>query len=136
MIGHDRGALFFGLILPHGLLELTAVFVAAGVGLRLFWSWVEPGPAHPRAGPRPGGPHRGRRRPRAGRGAARVSGVIEAFVTPSAAAHLGPDRHRRRRPRWLFLAYVFAAGRWAAPSRARPATCEAADAGDAAPVAG
>ena len=44
MIGHGRGALFFGLILPHGLLELTAVFVAAGVGLRLFWAWVAPGP--------------------------------------------------------------------------------------------
>ena len=43
MIRHDRGGLFFGLILPHGLLELTAVFVAAGVGLRLFWSWVAPG---------------------------------------------------------------------------------------------
>ena len=39
MLSNDRGALFFGLILPHGLLELTAVFVAGGVGLRLFWSW-------------------------------------------------------------------------------------------------
>lgn len=36
-------AVFFGLILPHGLLELTAVFVAAGTGLRLFWAWVAPG---------------------------------------------------------------------------------------------
>ena len=36
--------LFFGLILPHGLLELTCLFVAAGVGLRLFWAWVSPGP--------------------------------------------------------------------------------------------
>src|SRR3954447_20351729 len=36
--------LFFGLILPHGLLELTAVFVAAALGLRLGWSWVAPGP--------------------------------------------------------------------------------------------
>ena len=43
MMRHDRGGLFFGLILPHGLLELTAVFVAGGVGLRLFWPWVEPG---------------------------------------------------------------------------------------------
>ncbi|HEV7195210.1 MAG TPA: stage II sporulation protein M, partial [Pedococcus sp.] len=40
MIRHGRGAVFFGLILPHGLLELTCVFVAAGVGLRLFWTWV------------------------------------------------------------------------------------------------
>ena len=46
-VDHDRadhGEHFWGLILPHGLLELTAVFVAGGVGLRLFWSWVEPGP--------------------------------------------------------------------------------------------
>ncbi|WP_040157364.1 stage II sporulation protein M [Mobilicoccus massiliensis] len=35
---------FFAYITPHGLLELTGVFVAAGVGLRLFWSWIEPGP--------------------------------------------------------------------------------------------
>jgi len=74
--------LFFGLILPHGLLELTCVFVAAGAGLRLGWSWIDPG---------------GRTRSRAlaeeGQAAGAlalglaatlfVSGVIEAFVTPS-----------------------------------------------------
>ncbi|MFL6070531.1 MAG: stage II sporulation protein M [Actinomycetes bacterium] len=74
--------LFFGLILPHGLLELTAVFVAAALGLRLGWSWVAPGP---------------RTRVQAfsqeGRSTVSavvgltvtllVSGVIEAFVTPS-----------------------------------------------------
>ena len=32
MIRHDHGEQFWGLILPHGLLELTAVFVAGGVG--------------------------------------------------------------------------------------------------------
>ncbi len=82
MVRHDRGGLFFGLILPHGLLELTAVFVAAGVGLRIFWSWV-----------RPGDLTRGQSLAREGRSAAAValglvvvllvSGVIEAFVTPS-----------------------------------------------------
>lgn len=35
---------FLGLILPHGLLELTAVFVAAGTGLRLGWTLIDPGP--------------------------------------------------------------------------------------------
>ena len=35
--------MFFGLILPHGLLELTAVFVAAGAGLRLGWTVIDPG---------------------------------------------------------------------------------------------
>ena len=96
MTRHDRGDLFWGLILPHGLLELTAVFVAGGVGLRLFWSWVEPG-----------GLTRTASIAREGRTAGTValglvavllvSGIIEAFVTPSAAAHLGPGRHRHHR---------------------------------------
>ena len=34
---------FFGLILPHGLLELTAVFIAGGTGLALGWALVSPG---------------------------------------------------------------------------------------------
>jgi uncharacterized membrane protein SpoIIM required for sporulation len=34
---------FFGLILPHGLLELTAVIIAGGAGLRLGWSIIAPG---------------------------------------------------------------------------------------------
>ena len=74
--------LFFGLILPHGLLELTSVFVAGGVGIRLGWTVIDPGL---------------RTRPQAlaeqGRAAIAValglmvvllvSGVIEAFITPS-----------------------------------------------------
>ncbi|RKS05366.1 putative membrane protein SpoIIM required for sporulation [Nocardiopsis sp. Huas11] len=43
MIGHGRGEQFFGLILPHGLLEMTAVFVAGGVGLKLGWTIIAPG---------------------------------------------------------------------------------------------
>jgi uncharacterized membrane protein SpoIIM required for sporulation len=34
---------FFGLILPHGLLELTAVAIAGAAGLALGWSWLVPG---------------------------------------------------------------------------------------------
>ena len=34
---------FFGLILPHGLLELTAVAVAGGAGLALGWALIAPG---------------------------------------------------------------------------------------------
>ena len=108
MIDHGRGSLFFGLILPHGILELTAVFVAAGVGLRLFWAWVEPGP---------------RTRPQAvaheGRSAAAValglvlvllvSGVIEAFVTPSGLP-TGARIAIGVLAEGLFLAYVFVLG--------------------------
>jgi uncharacterized membrane protein SpoIIM required for sporulation len=39
--GH--GALFWGLILPHGLLELTAICIAAGAGMRMGWSMIDPG---------------------------------------------------------------------------------------------
>ncbi len=73
---------FFTLILPHGLLELAVVFTAGAVGLRLGWSMIDPGP---------------RRRAEAlaieGRAAVVISlglavalalsGLIEAFVTPS-----------------------------------------------------
>src|SRR5262249_1575598 len=31
-------------ISPHGILELTAVFLAAGAGLKLGWAWIDPGP--------------------------------------------------------------------------------------------
>jgi uncharacterized membrane protein SpoIIM required for sporulation len=34
---------FFGLVLPHGLLELTSVVIAGGAGLRLGWTLIHPG---------------------------------------------------------------------------------------------
>jgi uncharacterized membrane protein SpoIIM required for sporulation len=34
---------FWGLILPHGLLELSAVVVAGAAGLRIGWSIIDPG---------------------------------------------------------------------------------------------
>ena len=133
MIRHDRGGLFFGLIAPHGLLELTCVFVAAGVGLRLFWAWVEPG---------------ARTRAQAlgaeGRAALAtslglvvlllVSGLIEAFVTPSPL------------PTWArvgigilaeaaFFTYVFTAGRWA-HRRGQTGDLDEVDRGAELPVAG
>ncbi len=49
MTSAGRLDVFLGLILPHGLLELTAVFVAAGTGLRLGWTVIEPGPTTRRA---------------------------------------------------------------------------------------
>jgi uncharacterized membrane protein SpoIIM required for sporulation len=109
MISHDRGSLFFGLILPHGLLELTAVFVAAGVGLRLFWSWVEPGPSTRLQSVA----HEGRSAAAVALGLVLVllvSGVIEAFVTPSGLptwARIGIGAAAEA----AFLAYVFVLGR-------------------------
>lgn len=111
MIRHGHAGHFWGLILPHGMLELTAVFVAGGVGLRLFWSWVEPGGltrAQSLA-------HEGRTAGTVALGLVAVlfvSGCIEAFVTPSPL------------PTWArvgigvlaeaaFLAYVFVLGRQA-----------------------
>ena len=34
---------FWGLILPHGLLELSAVIIAGAAGLRLGWTVIDPG---------------------------------------------------------------------------------------------
>lgn len=100
---------FFSFIAPHGMLELTAIFVAGGAGLRLGWTVIDPGPIS-----------RARALARNGRAAGvialglvatlLVSGIIEGFVTPSgwptpvrigigALAELG------------FLGYVYSAGR-------------------------
>lgn len=77
----DAGT-FWGLILPHGLLELTAVFVAGGAGLRLGWAAIAPGDLP-------------RRRSLAVEGRRSivivvglvvvflVAGLVEAFVTPA-----------------------------------------------------
>ncbi|SDQ09234.1 stage II sporulation protein M [Quadrisphaera sp. DSM 44207] len=133
MLAFDRGGVFFGLILPHGLLELTAVFVAAAAGLKLFWAWVEPGP-------------RPRSRAIAEEGRAlvtvalglvvvlAVSGVLEGFVTPSplptwarvgiGAAALG-----------AFLAYGGVLGRRAVAA-GETGDLRPEQAGDVRPVAG
>jgi uncharacterized membrane protein SpoIIM required for sporulation len=134
MAANGRSDLFFGLITPHGLLELTAVFVAAGVGMRLGWSIIDPGP-----------------RPRSvalaveGRAAITValglivvllvSGLVEAFVTPSPL------------PTWAriavgvivwaaFLAYVWVLGRRGQRAGETGDVEGAASATDVAPYAG
>ena len=43
MHAYGRGAQFWGLIAPHGLLELTAVLVASGAGLSIAWAMFAPG---------------------------------------------------------------------------------------------
>ncbi len=39
----DQAPKFYGLILPHGLLELAAIVIAGAAGLRLGWAVIAPG---------------------------------------------------------------------------------------------
>lgn len=125
MFAHGKGGLFFILILPHGMLELTAVFLAAGTGLRLGWCIVDPG-ARPR----------GRALAEEGRAAVSIalglivvlliSGVIEAFVTPSplpswARILIGAAAEA------TFLGYVILLGRRAVGAGLTPDIDEAPD---------
>ena len=41
--GSGKSLLFWSLILPHGVWELTAIFIAGGAGLRLGYSLIRPG---------------------------------------------------------------------------------------------
>lgn len=131
MVAHGKGAEFFTLILPHGMLELSAVFLAAATGLRLGWCIVDPGP-------------RSRVQALAEEGRASitialgmvvvllVSGVIEAFVTPSplpawARITIGAVAEA------AFLAYVLVIGRRAVRAGL---SADMEEAPDVAPVAG
>ncbi|GGZ17252.1 stage II sporulation protein M [Streptomyces poonensis] len=108
MSSAGRLDVFLGLILPHGLLELTAVFVAAGTGLRLGWTLIDPGPRTRRAALAEEG--------RAALGMAIglalilfISGAIEGFVTPSGLptwARIGIGIAAEL----AFLAYVYVLG--------------------------
>jgi uncharacterized membrane protein SpoIIM required for sporulation len=131
MFANGKGGVFFGLILPHGLLELTAVYLAVAGGLKLGWTIVDPGPRR-----------RGQALAEEGRAAVSiaigliavllVSGLIEGFVT--GWVHIT----------WLriaigvvaetaFLSYVIVLGRRAAR---RGETGDAELRPDLAPVAG
>ena len=109
MLGAGKGTILFGLLLPHGMLELSAVFVASGIGLRTGWAWVAPG-SRPRSESLA---EAGRMAGVAALGLAGVllvSGVIEAFVTPSGLptwARIGIGAVAEV----AFLTYVIALGR-------------------------
>lgn len=82
MAAHGELTLFLQLITPHGLLELTSIFVAGAAGLRLFWAWVDPGP-RPRSTALAA---EGRALVTVGVGlvgALALSGLVEGFVTGS-----------------------------------------------------
>jgi uncharacterized membrane protein SpoIIM required for sporulation len=42
-VSAGQAAKFFGLILPHGLLELTAVVIAGAAGIQMGWAFIAPG---------------------------------------------------------------------------------------------
>jgi uncharacterized membrane protein SpoIIM required for sporulation len=81
-VAEGQAGTFFGLILPHGLLELTAVVLAGGAGLQMGWAVLAPGDRT-----------RATALAEEGRrsvaivlgtiGAFVVAGLIEGFVTPA-----------------------------------------------------
>lgn len=110
----DAGRLdaFFGFIAPHGILELTAIFVAGGAGLQLGWTLIDPG-----------GQSRVQALARQGQAVGAMAlglvvvflfaGTIEAFVTPSSLGtpiRVGVGVFAEA----LFLTYVFVLGSRAA----------------------
>lgn len=82
MFAHGEGDTMLLYIAPHGLLELTCIFVAAAAGMRIFWAWIVPGART-----------RGQSLAAEARAmftvviglaiALFVSGIIEGFVTPA-----------------------------------------------------
>lgn len=113
MIAYGRADVFFGLIIPHGLLELTAVFIGAGVGLRIGWSWIAPGPLRTRGRALAETAREGILVAMGLAGVLCVSGVIEGFLTPSPLPMIVKDLIGF--VVWAgFLAYVFVLGRRAA----------------------
>lgn len=133
LAAYGRTGEFFTLILPHGLLELSAVFVAGGTGLRLGWTFVEPGPS--RRLDALAAEARGAVGVAVGLvGVLAVSGMLEAFLTPSPL------------PPWLrlavggsvwlaFVAYVARFGRRAAAAVGGTGDLDPLEAGALLPVA-
>ena len=100
---------FLGLVLPHGLLELTAVFVAAGTGLRLGWTLIDPGPRTRRTALAEEG------RAALGMAIGLAAGPVRLrrhrrLRHPLGPAHLGPHRASASPPKLAFLAYVYVLG--------------------------
>ena len=115
MFDAGAGDIYLTYIAPHGFLELTAIFIGGGVGLRLGWSWIAPGPLMTR---RQSLVHWAREGMVVAVGLVLVllvAGILEAWVTPSPLP--APVRVGIGGGLWLlFLAYALVWGR-AAQSR-------------------
>jgi uncharacterized membrane protein SpoIIM required for sporulation len=112
MISEGDALRFWGLILPHGALEITAIVVASGAGLSLGWAVIAPGDRT-----------RGRALTEEGRRAVVIvlglmatfvaAGLIEGFVTGSGLP--AGVRVAIGIAAWLvFVVYVYVQGRAAA----------------------
>lgn len=82
MVRAGEGPQFWGLILPHGLLEVASILIAAGAGLQISWAVIAPGDRSRGAALRDAGLRSvviviGLA------GSFAVAGFIEGFVTPS-----------------------------------------------------
>jgi uncharacterized membrane protein SpoIIM required for sporulation len=130
LLAHGKGTLFFSLILPHGMLELSAVFLAAAAGLKLGWTVIDPGNRR-----------RGQALAQEGRSMVTIalglivvlgsSGIIEAFVTPSSLP-VGARIAIGAAAVTAFVGYALGVGRRAV---AAGATGDIGEAPDEAPVA-
>ena len=109
MIGAGAGDTFFAYLTPHGLLELTAVFVASGAGLRIGWAWIAPGPERTRGQALVAEARSGMVIAVGLALVLLVAGLVEAFVTPAplpTAVRIGIGAVV-----WLlFLAYALGTG--------------------------
>jgi uncharacterized membrane protein SpoIIM required for sporulation len=112
--GHTGTMLTF--LAPHGLLELTCVFIGAGVGLRIGWAWIAPGLTRTR---RQAVTDEARSGVRIAVGLAcalAVAGFLESFVTPSSLP--APLRIGIGAVVWfLFIWYALGRGRAADAAR-------------------
>ena len=126
-IAAGEQARFWGLILPHGLLELTAVFLAGGAGLRVGWTLIDPGDRRRSAALR----EEGRRTVALLAGLVAVfaaAGLIEGFVTGaplSTPIRVGIGVTAQV----VFMTYVIVLGRRAAARGMTGAIGEGADRG-------
>ena len=83
MASFDQLGVFFTYILPHGFMELTAIFIAAAAGMQIFWAMIAPGPRTRISALA----QEGRSLMTVALGLVVVlfiSGLVEGFVTPSA----------------------------------------------------
>ncbi|GIE28245.1 membrane protein [Actinoplanes italicus] len=116
MFDAGAGDVYLTYIAPHGFLELTALFIGAGVGLRIGWSWIAPGPLMTR---RESLVHWAKQGMIVAVGMVfvlLVSGILEAYVTPSPLP--APVRVGIGGVLWvLFLAYALV---WGKAVQSRP----------------